>query len=82
MDVGVTAGEPPNADAYLDNMLKLLRADGVRFPNNKGARFSRLELLSGAQFLHAEGEWSAGNGEERRVAVWFGLASTSASRWD
>jgi adenine-specific DNA-methyltransferase len=50
----------------------LLRADGVRFPNNKVAKFSRLEPLSGAEFLHAEGEWTAENGKEWRVAVSFG----------
>jgi adenine-specific DNA-methyltransferase len=61
-----------NAQAYLDQMLRLLRADGVRFPNNKVAKFSRLEPVQGAEFLHAEGEWSAENGKERRVAVSFG----------
>ncbi|MCX8092351.1 MAG: hypothetical protein N3I86_15685, partial [Verrucomicrobiae bacterium] len=66
------ATEPQNAEAYLDKMLQLLRADGVRFPNNKVARFARLEPVQGAEFLHAEGEWSAENGRERRVAVSFG----------
>ena len=61
-----------NAEAYLDKMLRLLKADGVRFPNNKVAKFSRLEPLTGAEFLHAEGEWTAENGTERRVAVSFG----------
>ena len=61
-----------NAEAYLDKMLRLLKADGVRFPNNKVAKFSRLEMLSGTEFLHAEGEWTAENGKERRVAVSFG----------
>jgi adenine-specific DNA-methyltransferase len=65
------AREPANAEAYLDRMLRLLRADGVRFPNNKVGQFSRLEPLAG-DFLHAEGEWSAGNGQARRVAVSFG----------
>jgi adenine-specific DNA-methyltransferase len=39
------ASEPANAEAYLDKMLRLLKADGVRFPNNKVAKFSRLEAL-------------------------------------
>ncbi|MBI4517851.1 MAG: site-specific DNA-methyltransferase [Deltaproteobacteria bacterium] len=64
------ANEPANAEAYLDKMLRLLRADGVRFPNNKVAKFSRLEPFQG-EFLHGEGDWSAGNGE-RRVAVSIG----------
>ena len=67
-----TANEPVNAEAYLDKMLRLLKADGVRFPNNKVAKFSRLEPLSGAEFLHAEGEWTADNGKERKTAVSFG----------
>jgi len=69
---GATATEPANAEAYLDKMLRLLKADGVRFPNNKVAKFSRLEPLTGAEFLHAEGEWTAENGKQRRVAVSFG----------
>jgi len=72
--LGISDGDVAsiNAGAYLDNMLRLLRADGVRFPNNKVAKFSRLEPLSGTEFLHAEGEWTAENGKERRVAVSFG----------
>ena len=39
-------------------MLRLLRMDGVRFPNNKQMRFTRLDLLTGqSQILHAEGRW-------------------------
>ena len=66
------ANEPVNAEAFLDKMLRLLKADGVRFPNNKVAKFSRLEPLSGAEFLHAEGEWTADNGKERKAVVSFG----------
>lgn len=60
-----------NAAAYLEQMLKLLRADGVRFPDNKVARFSRLDPLEG-EILHAEGEWESGDGSSRRVAVAIG----------
>jgi len=62
--------EPANAEAYLEKMIRLLRQDGVRFPDNKVLKFQRLEPLSDS-ILHAEGEW--GNGETpRRVAVAFG----------
>jgi adenine-specific DNA-methyltransferase len=44
-----------NAEAYLDKMLRLLRVDGVRFPNNKVIHFTRLEPRGG-DYLHAEGE--------------------------
>lgn len=69
---GATGGaaEAANADAFLSNMIRLLRADGVRFPNNQEATFDRLEALPNS-VLHAAGEWTAG-GAERRVAVTVG----------
>ncbi|MFZ0494750.1 MAG: hypothetical protein WBD78_04805 [Methylocella sp.] len=47
-----------NADTYIDNMTRLLRQDGVRFPDNKEMKFSRLDAM-GAQSatIHAEGRW-------------------------
>jgi adenine-specific DNA-methyltransferase len=63
--------EPSNAEAYLDKMLRLLRADGVRFPNNKVQHFTRLDAVGG-EFIHAEGEWGNGDTSPRRVAVSFG----------
>ncbi len=51
--------ESRNVEAYLDQMIRLLRVDGVRFPNNKQMRFTRLEpILGGASGLHAEGRWT------------------------
>lgn len=67
----IMAAEPANAEAYLDKMLRLLRADGVRFPNNKIIKFTRLEPRTG-EFLHAEGEWQTEDGQTRLVAVSFG----------
>lgn len=67
----VAMNEPTNAEAYLDKMLRLLRADGVRFPNNKVLKFTRLEASSG-EYVHAEGEWENEKSESRRVAVSFG----------
>ena len=47
-----------NVESYLDQMTRLLKLDGVRFPNNKEMAFSRLERLTGqAGDLHAEGRW-------------------------
>ncbi len=65
------AGEPANAGAYLDKMVRLLRTDGVRFPNNKQARFARLDPIEGG-VLHAEGEWATEDGATRLVTVAFG----------
>ncbi|MBW2138940.1 MAG: site-specific DNA-methyltransferase [Deltaproteobacteria bacterium] len=64
-------GEPINVEAYLEKMIRLLRNDGVRFPNNKEMKFKRLDPLEG-DVLHAEGEWENGKEDERRVAVSFG----------
>jgi len=64
-------GEPINVEAYLEKMIRLLRNDGVRFPNNKEMRFKRLDPLE-SDVLHAEGEWENGKDDERRVAVSFG----------
>jgi adenine-specific DNA-methyltransferase len=68
---GGVGAEPANAEAYLDKMLRLLRADGVRFPNNKVLKFTRLEPFHG-DFLHAQGEWESDDGKTHRVAVSFG----------
>jgi adenine-specific DNA-methyltransferase len=68
-----------NVDSYLDEMTRLLRMDGVRFPNNQEMKFSRLQRLTGQSGgLHAEGRWNAA-GEtdddpegQATVAVGFG----------
>jgi adenine-specific DNA-methyltransferase len=47
-----------NVESYLDQMTRLLKLDGVRFPNNKEMAFSRLDRLTAqAGGLHAEGRW-------------------------
>lgn len=51
---------PANVEAYLDRMVRLLRSDGVRFPDNKQMRFTRLEAIYAAGQaggFHAEGRW-------------------------
>ncbi len=54
-----TEQEARNIDAYLDQMIRLLRMDGVRFPNNQQMKFTRLERLESAEpGLHAEGRWT------------------------
>ena len=59
-----------NAEAYLDQMIRLLRNDGVRFPNNQTLKFDTLDPLEG-DLLCAEGSWEDDD-TERRVAVTFG----------
>ena len=62
--------ESVNAEAYLDKMIRLLRDDGVKFPEDVKQEFATLDPLEGS-VLHAEGSWANG-GTERRVAVAFG----------
>ena len=59
-----------NAEAYLDQMIRLLRNDGVQFPNNPTRKFATLDPLEG-DVLHAEGSWE-NDDTERLVAVVFG----------
>ena len=61
-----------NAEAHLDKIIRLLNASGVDFPSNKNMKFSRLEAMSGATLIHAEGEWMNGDKKDRRVAVSIG----------
>ena len=61
-----------NAEAHLDKVIRLLKAAGVDFPGNRNMKFSRIEPLTGAALIHAEGEWLNGTGEERRIAVSIG----------
>jgi adenine-specific DNA-methyltransferase len=67
----LAVNEPANAEAYLDKMLRLIRADGVRFPNNKVLKFTRLEPVNG-EYIHAAGEWDSNGGKEHTVGVSFG----------
>jgi adenine-specific DNA-methyltransferase len=61
-----------NAEAHLDKILRLLKASGVDFAGNKNMKFSRLDPMTGASLIHAEGEWMNGDKQERRVAVSIG----------
>ena len=65
-----------NAEAYLDQMIRLLQNDGVRFPNNQTLKFATLDPIEG-DILHAEGDWedAVGATADRytpSVAVVFG----------
>ena len=60
-----------DAEAHLDKVIRLLKASGVDFPDNKNVKFSRLDPTTGAGLIHAEGEWQNGGGD-RGVAVSIG----------
>jgi adenine-specific DNA-methyltransferase len=64
-----------DVEAYLSKMLQLLKIDGVRFPNNKQQKFSRLDAIysSGSSAgIHAEGRWV---NEGQTDADWEGPAT-------
>lgn len=77
--IGGGASGPQEAATYLENMVRLLRGDGVRFLNNKQARFARLDAIfdtkEGLGF-HAEGRWivdgQPDDGGPATVGVVFG----------
>jgi adenine-specific DNA-methyltransferase len=69
--------EEQNLEAYLDQMLRYLKMDGVRFPNNKQMSFHRLEPVLDGSTIHAEGRWANGDKDpdpegRANVAVVFG----------
>ena len=73
--------EVANVEAHLDKIIRLLRASGVDFRDNKRVRFERLDPVTGHGLIHAEGEWLNGNGEERRVAVSIGPEVGNIPAW-
>ncbi|MDS4031346.1 MAG: site-specific DNA-methyltransferase [Candidatus Contendobacter sp.] len=77
---GFDDAAPKTAEAFLDRMIRLLAQDGVRFPNNKTAAFSRLSPI-GEDFLHAEGEWSNDDGQPCQVAVTIGPECGPVTAW-
>ena len=51
---------PENIEAYLSQMVRLLKMDGVRFPGNNHMRFTRLDPIyasGNSAGIHAEGRW-------------------------
>ena len=61
-----------DAEAHLDKVIRLLKASGVDFPDNKNVKFSRLDPTTGAGLVHAEGEWLKSDAGDKRVAVSIG----------
>ena len=70
-----------NLEAYLSKMVDLLRMDGVRFPDNKQKKFTRLDAIyatGSSAGIHAEGRWvnvgetDSDPGGEATVGVVFG----------
>jgi adenine-specific DNA-methyltransferase len=71
------AADVQNVEAHLDKVIRLLKASGVDFPATpqtpaRNMKFARLEPMTGASMIHAEGEWLNGDQKQRRVAVTIG----------
>ena len=69
-DAEINGDNASNAETYLEDMIRLLRNDGVRFPNNQTLKFATFEPAE-EDLLHAKGYWEDDE-TERRVAVVFG----------
>ena len=78
-----------NVEAYLSKMVDLLRMDGVRFPDNKQMKFTRLDPIyatGSSAGIHAEGRWvNVGEtddrpGRARPRSAWCSARSTAPSR--
>ena len=69
-DAEIDGNNAVNAETYLDQMIRLLRNDGVQFPNNRTLKFATLDPAEEG-ILHAKGSWEDDE-TERRVAVVFG----------
>jgi adenine-specific DNA-methyltransferase len=55
-----TGASAQNIEAYLAKMVDLLNMDGVRFPDNKHMKFTRLDPIyanGSSAGIHAEGRW-------------------------
>jgi adenine-specific DNA-methyltransferase len=65
-----------NLQAYLDQMVQLIRHDGLTFLNNKRRRFAQVDSLFDAAtgaVLHAEGSWEDSSSPDvLEVAIGFG----------
>ena len=69
-DAETDGHDAANAEAYLNQMIRLLRNDGVQFPNNRTLKFATLDPIEG-DILHAEGSWEEDE-TERLIAVVLG----------
>jgi adenine-specific DNA-methyltransferase len=65
-----------NLQVYLDQMVRLIRQDGLTFLNNKRRRFAKVDSLfdvATGGFLHAEGSWEESPSPDvLDIAIGFG----------
>ena len=68
-----------NAEAHLDKMLRLLKAAGVDFANNRCRHFDRLAPCTSPGMIHAEGAWLSER--DKRVAISIGPEVGNITAW-
>lgn len=71
-----------NAVSFLDNVLNLLRREGLDFLGNKKIKFERIEWYDkGEGVIHYEGEYINGGNKSRRIAISIGPQYGSITGW-
>ncbi len=71
-----------NAISFLDNILNLLRKEGLNFLDNKRIKFERMEWYeNGDAVIQFEGEYINGGNKPRRTAVSVGPQHGAITGW-
>ncbi len=77
-----TFDQAANAVSFIENILILLKREGVVFPGNRKMGFSELHSYdSGGTMINFEGEWMNGDNQSRKVAVSVGPQHGPVTGW-
>lgn len=77
-----TFDQASNAVSFIDNILLLLKREGVVFPGNRKMGFNELRSYdSGGTMINFEGEWMNGDKKARKVAVSVGPQHGPVTGW-
>jgi len=77
-----TFDQATNAVSFIENILSLLKREGVIFPGNRKMNFNELRLYdSGGTMINFEGSWMNGDNKVRKVAVSVGPQHGPITGW-
>ena len=77
-----TFDQATNAVSFIDNILLLLKREGVIFPGNRKMSFTELRTYdSGGTMINFEGEWVAAENKVKKVAVSVGPQHGPVTGW-
>lgn len=77
-----TFDQATNAVSFIENILSLLKREGVIFPGNRKMNFNELRLYdSGGTMINFEGSWMNGDNKVRKVAVSVGPQHGPVTGW-